>query len=104
VNNSIEVDEMTRVSSSWPLISYLFDVAEYEEIYKGYLREFIDEVFIVDQMQSLYTEYYNLLQQYAYDEVSGYTFISPDSEFDSAVSVLKTHVQSRNSVVNKYLD
>ncbi|MFR9515253.1 MAG: CotH kinase family protein, partial [Rikenellaceae bacterium] len=98
-NNSIEVDEMTRVSSSWPLISYLFDVAEYEEIYKGYLREFIDEVFIVDQMQSLYTEYYNLLQQYAYDEVSGYTFISPDSEFDSAVSVLKTHVQSRNSVV-----
>ncbi|MFR9503259.1 MAG: CotH kinase family protein [Rikenellaceae bacterium] len=103
-NSSIEVNEMTKVSSSWPLISYIFDVEEYEERYKSYLREFIDEVFIVADMQALYEEYYNLLKEYAYAEVSGRTFISYDSEFDSAVTTLKTHVQSRTTVVNNYLE
>ncbi|MFI3285854.1 MAG: CotH kinase family protein [Rikenellaceae bacterium] len=103
-NSSIEVDEMGRVSSSWPLISYLFDVAEYEAKYKTYLREFVDDVFIVAKMQALYEEYYYLLKDYAYAEVSGRTFISYDSEFDSAVSTLKNHVQSRNNVVDNYLD
>ncbi len=103
-NGSIEVDEMSRVSSSWPLISYLFDVEEYEERYKTYLREFVDQVFIVANMQTLYNDYYNLLKEYAYAEVSGRTFITSDSQFDSAVSTLKTHVQSRTTVVNNYLD
>lgn len=102
-NDAIEVNEMTSVSSSWPLISYIFDIAEYEATYKTYLQEFIDEVFIVADMQALYTEYYYLLKDYAYAEESGRTFITYDSEFDSAVSTLKTHVQSRNTVVNNYL-
>ncbi len=102
-NSSIEVSAMSRVSSSWPLISYLYDIAEYEALYKSYLKEFVDEVFVVAQMQALYTEYYDLLKDYAYAEESGRTFISPDSEFDSAVSTLKTHVQSRNTVVNNYV-
>ncbi|MFI3321984.1 MAG: CotH kinase family protein [Rikenellaceae bacterium] len=103
-NSSIEVDEMNRVSSSWPLISYLYDIAEYEQMYKDYLREFVDEVFVVSDMQALYEQYYNLLKSYAYAEESGRTFITNDSEFDSNVSALKTHVQSRNTVVNNYLD
>ncbi len=103
-NDSIEVNEMTKVSTSWPLISYLFDIAEYELLYKQYLQEFIDEVFVTSQMQALYSEYYTLLKDYAYDEVSGRTFISSDSEFDSAVSTLKTHVQSRTTVVTNYLN
>lgn len=106
-NDAIEVDEMTRVSTSWPLISYLFDVAEYEQTYKDYLREFVDEVFVTADMQALYTEYYNLLLEYASAETSGKTFFdttSPATEFASAVSTLKTHVQSRTSVVNNYLD
>lgn len=100
----IEVDEMTRVSSSWPLINYLFDVAEYEQTYKDYLQDFIDNIFVVADMQTLYSEYEALLQSYAYAEESGYTFISKDSDFDSAVSTLKTHVQSRTTVVNNYLE
>lgn len=101
---SIEVSNMTKVSTSWPLISYLFDVEEYEQKYDGYLRDFIDNVFTVSDMQSLYEDYYYLLKDYAYAEVSGRTFISYDAAFDSAVSELKTHVQSRNTVVNNYLD
>ncbi len=101
---TIEVSKMGSVSSSWPLISYLYAIPEYEERYKSYLREFIDEVFVVADMQALYEEYYYLLRDYAYAEVSGRTFISNDSEFDSAVSTLKTHVQSRNTVVESFLE
>ncbi len=103
-SSSIGVNQMGYVSNSWPLINYLFDIEEYEEMYKSYLREFVDTVFVVSEMQTLYEEYYNLLKTYAYAESSGYTFINSDSEFDSAVSTLKAHVQSRTTVVNSYLD
>lgn len=100
----VEVSKVGSVSSSWPLISYLYDIEEYEQRYKEYLRKFVDEVFVVADMQALYDEYYNLLKEYAYAEESGRTFISSDSEFDSNVSTLKTHVQTRNTVVNNFLD
>ncbi len=103
-DGSIEVNEMTKVSTSWPLISYLFDVAEYEDTYNMYLQKFVDEVFIVSDMQALYEKYYTLLKEDAYAEVSGRTFITSDTYFDSAISTLKTHVQSRNTVVNNYLN
>jgi len=95
---------LSSVSSSWPLISYLDDVDEYKTIYKNYLQEFIDEVFIPSEMISTYTSYYNMLKEYAYAEESGYTYIYSDAYFDSAVSTLKTHVQSRNDVVDNYLN
>ncbi len=104
---TIEVDEMTRVGTSWPLIKYLFDISRYEEIYKSYMREFIDEVFVTDRMQTLYDEYSSLLFEYASAEVSGRTFFdstSPATEFSSAVSTLKSHVESRTTEVNEYLD
>ncbi|MFR9649234.1 MAG: CotH kinase family protein [Rikenellaceae bacterium] len=106
-NDAIEVDEMSIVGYSWPLIKYLFDVEEYEQMYKDYLREFINEVFITADMQSLYTSYYNLLLDSASREESGKTFFdssSPSTEFSSAVSTLKSHVVSRTTVVNNYLD
>lgn len=100
----VEVSKVGSVSSSWPIISYLYDIEEYESRYKEYLQQFIDEVFVVADMQALYDEYYNLLKDYAYAEESGRTFITSDYEFDSNVSTLKTHVQSRNTVVNNFLD
>ena len=60
-------------------------------------------MFTVNDMTALYSSYYTLLKQYAYDEVSGYSFISSDSQFDTAISTLKTHVSSRNSAVTSYL-
>ncbi len=106
-NDSIDVDEMTIVSSSWPLISYIFDIAEYEAQYKLYLREFIDDVFVIADMQALYESYYNLLLGYAIGETSGKTFFDTtniSSEFSSAVTTLKTHVETRNSKVETYLN
>lgn len=95
---------LSGVSSSWPLISYLNDVGEYKATYNDYLQQFIDDVFIPSKMISTYTSYYELLKEYAYAEQSGYTYIYSDNYFDSDVSSLKTHVQTRNDVVNDYLN
>ncbi|MFI3264332.1 MAG: CotH kinase family protein [Rikenellaceae bacterium] len=105
-NSSIEVSKMGSVSTSWPLISYIFDVAEYEAKYKEYLQEFVDNVFVTSTLQSLYEEYYDLLKEYAESEESGRTFFdttNPGTEFSTAVSTLKTHAQTRSTVVSSYL-
>ncbi len=93
---------LSEVGNDWPLIRYIMDVDDYEEIYKAYALQFIEEVFIPSDMITTYTNYYMLLQEYAYAEESGYTFIN--SNFDQAVETLKTHVQSRNSAVLVYIN
>ena len=93
---------LSEVGNSWPLIRYLMDVDEYEQAYKDYALQFIEEVFIPSEMTTTYSQYYDLLKEYAYAEESGYTYITYDSEFDQAVETLKTHVQSRNSAVMSY--
>ncbi len=95
---------LSSVGSSWPLISYIIGVDEYEAQYKVYLKKFIDEVFVVEDMDATYDAYYSLLKEYAYAEESGYTYIYNDSYFDSAITTLKSHVQSRNDVVNSYVN
>ncbi|WP_372755560.1 CotH kinase family protein [Labilibaculum sp.] len=95
---------MNEVSSSWPLIKYLINIDEYEEIYEGYLYQFVNEVFASSEMSTTYSSYYNLLKDYAYAEESGYTYLESDSDFDSAVSTLKSHAKTRNSAVTSYLN
>ena len=95
---------LSEVGNNWPLIRYIIDIDEYKQIYESYLLQFIDEVFIPSNMISIYSRYFNLLQEYAYAEESGYTFLRNDSEFDQAVETLKTHVQSRNDAVIGYLN
>lgn len=100
-NSSIEISALSSVGSSWPLISYIIAQPEYLAAYKQHLVDFI-AVFNTTDMQALYSQYYTLLKNSAYAEQSGYTFLSRTSDFDSAISTLKTHVQSRNTVVNNY--
>lgn len=94
---------LSEVNSNWPLISYLIQQEEYKNIYHSYLNQFISEVFTVDKMTTTYSNYYDLLKEYAYTEQSGYTYLNSSSSFDLAVETLKTHVQSRNSAVSSYL-
>lgn len=95
---------MNEVSSSWPLISYIIDDADYKQVYQDYLLQFVNEVFIPSQLSETYTTYYNLIKDYAYAEESGYTYISYNSEFDQAVETLKTQAQERSDAVNSYLN
>lgn len=94
---------MSEVSSSWPLIRYIIDQPDYEAEYETYLQQFIDQVFVPADMINTYSTYYELLKDYAYAEEPGYTFIYNNSQFDSAVQTLKTHVQARNDAVISYL-
>jgi len=98
---SFSLDE---VSSSWPLISYLIDDADYKQVYEDYLLQFVNEVFIPAQLSETYTTYYNLIKDYAYAEESGYSYLGSNSSFDSAVETLKTHAQERSDAVNSYLN
>ncbi len=94
---------LNEVGNSWPLIRYLINQPEYKLKYQTYLQKFIDEVFIPSEITSIYSNYYQLIKDYAYAEESGYSFIRSDAEFDQAVETLKSHVQSRNNAVNNFL-
>lgn len=96
--------DLDDVNSSWPLIRYLMNVEDYELIYQNYVQQFVDEVFIPADMISTYESYYSLLKEYAYLEESGFTYLNNDSDFDQAVTTLKSHVQSRNTAVDSYLN
>lgn len=95
---------LNEVGSNWPLISYLMDVEEYEELYEAYLNQFVEEVFEPNKMIQTYTDYYSLLKEDADMEESGYTYISYDGAFDRAVDELKDHVQDRTNAVQSYLN
>ena len=92
-----------EVGSNWPLIRYLMNDSEYQQIYKDYLLEFSEGVFAPEKMITLYGDYEALLKEYAYAENSPYTFIRSDAYFDAAIEELKQHVQTRASAVQSYL-
>ena len=94
---------LNEVESNWPLIRYLIDVPEYKLIYQSYLQQFIDEVFIPNEITQLYSTYYEELKDFVYTEVDGYTFLSSDNQFDNAIEKLKKHVSERNEAVVQYL-
>lgn len=97
----------SEVSSSWPLIRYLLDENEYSEKYKIYLAQVITSAFEPSKMIAKYQYYSNLIREYAVGsngEQKGYTFLESDSDFDSAISYLTSHVSSRKSVVENYIN
>ena len=96
----------SEVSSNWPLIRYLLDQEVYTQKYKTYLSQVIASAFEPSMMISKYQNYSNLIREYAVGsngEQTGYTFLESDSDFDSAISQLITHVNSRYSVVQNYI-
>lgn len=97
----------SEVSSSWPLISYLLDEPVYSAKYKTYLGQVITSAFEPSNMVSKYQNYSSLIREYVVGsngEQSRYTFLGPDSDFDSAINYLTSHVSSRQSVVQNYID
>ena len=95
---------LNEVKNDWPLIRYIIDQPEYVSIYKAYLKQFVDDVFIPSRMISKYDACYELIKEYVYAEQTGFSFIKNDAEFDEAVEYLKTQVQARNDAVNSYLN
>ena len=92
-----------EVSGNWPLIRYIIDIKNYEDIYRAYVKEFVEDVFIPSEMLVIYQNYYNLLKDYAYAEERGYSFLSNDWDFDQAVDYLIDHCLERYNAVQLYL-
>lgn len=96
----------SEVGSSWPLIRYLLDNPVYTAKYKTYLSQVITSAFEPSKMISKYQSYSSLIEEYAVGsngEQKGYTFLESDSDFDSAISQLISHVNSRYNVVQNYV-
>ncbi|PQJ78866.1 CotH kinase family protein [Polaribacter porphyrae] len=90
-------------ASEWPLIGYLYQDTVYKEKYDAYVKEVVDGAFNETTIQALYSSYESLIETYATSEVSGYTFLNNSSEFQSAVNQLRSHVTSRKTAVDNYL-
>ncbi|QVY65858.1 CotH kinase family protein [Polaribacter sp. Q13] len=91
-------------AAQWPIIGYLYQDDVYKAKYDAYVKEVVENSFEESTMQALYTSYAALVEEYANAEVSGYTFLSNSSSFQSAISQLKSHVSSRKAAVESYLD
>jgi len=101
---ALSLDFSDLDDSAWPLIAYMYDDEVYRAVYETYLQETIDNYFVIADIQALYTTYSSLVEDAATSEISGYTFLESTSDFYSAVSTLNSHVESRTTAVNNYLD
>ncbi|ARV05328.1 spore coat protein [Polaribacter sp. SA4-10] len=104
MGGSYRLDFSGLNASSWPLIGYLYNDDVYKAKYDTYVQEVIDGAFNETTIQDLYTTYATLVEESATSEISGYTFLNSGSDFQSAVSELKSHVISRNTAAKNYLD
>ncbi len=91
-------------SSSWPLIGYLYADDVYKAKYDTYVRETREGAFEPLSIQAKYSEYATLVMPYATAEQSGYSFLSYSGQFQSAISTLNNHANSRASAVDNYLN
>ncbi len=100
---------MSEVTSCWPLIRYLLDVPAYKSVYANYVKAFQSEVFAPTETTSRYARLAALIRDSVSREAHPYTYLSNGtsssaqlSAFDSAVSALKTHAQSRATAVSAF--
>ena len=91
-------------SNAWPLIEFLYNDPIYKAKYDAYLKNVLYNAFNADQMNVIYTQYANLINEYATSEQRGFTFLTNTSEFQQAISTLKTHVNSRKQAIQNYLN
>ena len=91
---SLSLDE---VNSSWPLIRYIIDDEDYNETYRGYVKDFKDQYFNSALMTPIYENYSNMIQEYTTEDPNA-------GSFESAVSTMKQHVSDREAAIDSFLN
>ncbi|MGY5354509.1 CotH kinase family protein [Wenyingzhuangia sp. IMCC45467] len=95
---------MTEVSDDWTLITFLMGVASYEQDYKTYLKDFVDNYYNPSIMETKFDNYYNLILSSVTSESPEYTSLFDGSEdFETAIETMKAFCVSRNEAVTSYL-
>ena len=100
---SLGLDE---VNDNWPLIRYIIDDETWQADYNRYMIEFIENAFESNRMISIYSTYHDMLKDYVIGdqgEVSRYSFLKNDNDFEIAIETLKNHVKERGIAVKNYL-
>jgi spore coat protein CotH len=97
---------LSEVGVNWPLIRYIINDKTWEAEYKQNLSGFVNGVFNPGRVNIKYENYRQLLREYVVGssgEQTGYTFLSNNADFDTAVDFLKLHVEKRNEAVRQFL-
>lgn len=98
---------LSEVNERWPLINFILDQDVYRNTYRAYLSEFVTTVFEPSKMQETYQRQYELVKPYVVGvegETEESTFLNSDADFDNALIELKSHVSTRKSVVEQYVN
>jgi spore coat protein H len=95
-----------NVGENWPLIRYLMDDPEYHALYVSYMQEFVDKVFVPDELVDRLTVLHEMIAPYVVGEngeVEGYTYLSSESAFEESLAGLIEHVNERHALAQDYL-
>jgi spore coat protein H len=103
--SAMELDK-SGVSDEWPLINYLWDIPEYQEMYRQYVAEVAAGAFEPSKMAETYQTYHDLIAPYVTGEngeQAGYTHLSSPDAFDTALQTLIDHAQARYDAAMAYV-
>jgi spore coat protein CotH len=92
---------MTEIGTDWPLIKFTVDDTVYFDQYKAHVKSFIESSFAASRMDGIYSDKQTLLQSFADDERSGYSYVN--GQFSSAISDMKSHNVSRVTVATAFV-
>jgi len=104
MGGGLNLDFSDIQTSGWPLIEYLYADDVYKAKYDNYVQETIDESFETSYIQSVYANYFSLIDPYATSERDGYTFLNGSGDFYQAITTLDQHATNRSNAVNNYLN
>ena len=98
---------MNEVSQTWPLIRYIIDDPVYVALYKSHLKAFNENVLSKPDVPAMLDAYTALVTPYAVGpngEQAGATYlVGGANAFSAALPALKTHVQSRVTLIRSYV-
>lgn len=97
---------MNEVTANWPLIRFIADDPIYLQRYKTLLKDFKDNTFTTEVMNTLIDKYYDLITAYAVGpdgEQPGSTYLLNSSSFVTERTKLKTHVINRRNLISSYV-
>ena len=103
--SAVEFDK-SAASDEWPLISYLWDVPEYQAAYRQYVEQVAAGAFEPSRMAETYQYYHDLIAPYVtgeHGEQAGYTHLSSPDAFDAALQALIAHAQVRYDAAMAYV-
>lgn len=97
---------MNEVSTNWPLIRHVANDPVYYAKYKAYMKTFKENIFTESTMNTLIDKYQNLISSSVIGvngEKFQYTYITSEASFNSAFSMLKTHMVARRNLVTAFV-